>query len=199
MLLAILKLQAPRCMIEWKLAYISARNMGQWLSGKVSSVRSILGYPGDIRPSRTTSLVVLMGFEVERARSIIENYEPRQIILGMGRKSESISDDLYDRNKQLFDVARHEFDVNTENTFEFSSREPLKVQSELSKIVRRVDRSNIIIAPLHTKLSTVGVGLYALDHPMVQVCYAPVEEYNEEAYSAPGDDVYLVPVKMLFP
>jgi hypothetical protein len=58
--------------------------------------------------------------------------------------------------------------------------------------------SNIVIAPLHTKLSTIGVGLYALEHTEAQVCYAPVEEYNETAYSAPGRDIYTIPLASLF-
>ncbi len=196
MLLAILKLKLTngRHLDLWSLAYVGARNMGEWLSGKVTSVRSVLGFPGDVRPSRSTRLVVLLGFEVNRARSIIEEYEPKQIVLGMGYKSESITDDLYDRNKALFDRLGQEFQDTIENTFEFSARDPLKVQFELDAIVGNDNQSNVVIAPLHTKLSTIGTGLYALSHPSVQVCYAPVEEYNEDAYSAPGPDVYLVPL-----
>src|SRR6202162_2536425 len=102
MLLALVKLKRPQRSEHCKLAYVGAKNMGEWLSGKVTAHRSVLGYPGDIRPSRPTRLVVLMGFEIPRARSIIETYEPKQIILGMGRRPESITDALYERNKELF-------------------------------------------------------------------------------------------------
>ncbi len=110
MLLAILKLGPSRRMANWRLAYVSARDMGQWLSGEVhdGSIRSWIRrrYQTVLRRTR---LVVLLGFEVGRARSIIESYEPKQIVLGMGGKSESISDDLYYRNKELFDQLAREF------------------------------------------------------------------------------------------
>jgi hypothetical protein len=201
MLLAILKskLSDRNLLGRWNLAYVGALNMGDWLSGKVTSVRSVLGFPGNIRPSRSTRLVVLLGFEVNRARSIIEAYEPKQIVLGMGYKAESINDALYARNKELFDRLNQEFQDSVERAFEFSARDPLKVQSELDEVIGAADESNVVIAPLHTKLSTVGAGLYALNHPNVQVCYAPVEEYNEEAYSAPGPVVFLVPLDSIFP
>jgi hypothetical protein len=201
MLLAILKskLSDRNRRERWNLAYVGALNMGDWLSGKVTSVRSVLGFPGDIRPSRSTRLVVLLGFEVNRARSIIEAYEPKQVVLGMGYKAESINETLYVRNKKLFCDIRQEFQDSVETTFEFSARDPLKVQSELDKVIGSTDDSNVVIAPLHTKLSTVGAGLYAVNHPNVQVCYAPVEEYNEDAYSAPGPDVFLVPLDSIFP
>lgn len=140
----------------------------------------------------------MLGFEVNRARSIIEAYEPKQIVLGMGYKTESINETLYVRNKRLFEHLRQEFQESVEATFEFSARDPLKVQLELDEVIGANDNSNIVIAPLHTKLSTVGAGLYALNSTGVQVCYAPVEEYNEDAYSAPSPDVFLVPLNSMF-
>ncbi|SCX32360.1 hypothetical protein DSM25558_5452 [Agrobacterium sp. DSM 25558] len=74
-----------------RLVYISAGGMADTLSGKVTQCRSVVGYAGAIWPTRSTRLVVLMGFEIPRARAIIEAYEPKHLILGRGRKSESIS------------------------------------------------------------------------------------------------------------
>jgi hypothetical protein len=198
MLLALLKLKGALVSKHWHLAYVGAQNMGEWLSGKVTAHRSVLGYPGDIRPSRSTRVVVLMGFEIARARSIIETYEPKQLILGMGRKSESITDSLYERNKELFLEITREFRGSIEKEFEFSAREPIAVKRELEAVILPDDSTNVVIAPLHTKLSTIGVGLYGLEHSEAQVCYAPVEEYNEAAYSAPGRDIYLIPITSLF-
>lgn len=183
---------------DWHLAYVGAKFMGEWLSGEVTEVRSVLGYPGEARPSKSTRLVILMGFEVSRARRIIESYEPKEIILGMGRKAESINDDLYARNKELFDRLEREFKESIEATFEFSARNPIAVKQELTEVIGDPARANLVIAPLHTKLSTIGAGLYGASEPLAQICYASVDEYNETAYSAPGTDVYLVPLKDIF-
>ena len=194
MLLAMLSMLPPDITTNWSLAYVGAKDMGEWLSGKVTSIRSVFGYPGDVWPSKSTRLIVLMGFEIGRARTIIETYEPAEILLGMGRKSDFISEELYTRNKKLVDELALELKVNVQQRFEFSARDPLIVASELESVIQDAQRSNIVIAPLHTKLSTVGVGLYALKYPAVQICYAAVEEYNEEVYSAPGSHVYMVPL-----
>jgi hypothetical protein len=125
-----------------------------------------------------------MGFEVARARSIIETYEPKDIIIGMGEKSESITEALYERNRALFEEITSEFRDSLQLKFEFSARDPISVLKKLEQIIKLDRESNVVIAPLQTKLSTIGVGLYGLKHQEAQRCYAPVEEYNETAYSA---------------
>ena len=64
------------------LAYTSASDYDpgvpeteKWLSKGVADVRSVLGYPGDMDPTKPTHLVVLVGFEHERASMLISlNY-----------------------------------------------------------------------------------------------------------------------------
>jgi hypothetical protein len=68
----------------------------------------------------------------------------------------------------------------------------LQTLADLEKIIRLDSESNVIIAPLNTKLSTVGAGLYALRHKAIQICFPPVGEYNETTYSTPGPDAYVV-------
>jgi hypothetical protein len=197
-LLAILGTLPPPVVKQWTLAYTGVQNMGEWLSGEVTAVRSVLGYPGDVRPSKSTKLVLLMGFEVSRARSIIEVYEPKQIVLGVGRQSESITNELYDRNRRLVDGLSREFQGSIQNQFEFSPRDPIVVAQELDQAIGISTEANVILAPLHTKLSTLGAGRYALANRATQICYAAVDEYNETAYSAPGGHVFTMPVEPLF-
>lgn len=180
-----------------ELIYVSAAKMAEdWLSRNVVAHRSIIGYPGEIWPSRRTKLVLMIGFEVERARSIIENYEPAEVILGMAGLSESINSELHTRNKSFFDDLTRQFE-GIRHTFEFSARDPSATARDLESAIALDDQYNIILAPLHTKLSTVGAGLFALKHQRVQICYAQVSEYNELTYSTPGPDTYVIPVQEL--
>ncbi|EHQ99920.1 hypothetical protein [Bradyrhizobium sp. WSM471] len=197
-LFAFIKELQPSTFKHWLLAYTGAQNMGEWLSGEVTAVRSVLGYPGDVRPSKTTKLVLLMGFEVSRARSIIEAYEPKQIVLGTGRQSDSITDELYDRNRKLVDGLSREFQGSIQHRFEFSPRDPIVVARELGEAIGARGEANVVIAPLHTKLSTLGAARYALFNRAAQICYAAVDEYNENAYSAPGGHIYVMPIEPLF-
>ena len=196
MLLAILRTLAPSPGTRSEALYIGSGPMAEWLSGQVTALRSIVGYAGDMWPSRPTTLVVLIGFEFARARSIVENYEPRTLILGKGMISQSISEGLGARNDEFFRELHSQYD-NVVGTFEFSARDPFSTAEALERAVLLDGSANVIVAPLHTKLSTLGAGLFAARHPQVQVCYAPVDIYNEQEYSSIGSDAFVVELDAL--
>ncbi len=70
----------------------------KWLSKGIDSIRSVLGYPGDLAPSKKLHLIILAGFESERAEKLIEAYEPAVVSLGIGERASSISEDHHDLN-----------------------------------------------------------------------------------------------------
>lgn len=180
-----------------ELVYVSAGQMADTLSGKVTQTRSIVGFAGEIWPSKPTTLVILMGFEIPRARAIIETYEPRYLILGRGKRSDSINENLWEKNDAFFRELASSY-ANVEAVFEFSARDPLAVAEQLETAITTSAKSNLVLAPLHTKLSTIGVALYAQRHRNAQVCYAEVGAYNERAYSTVGDDAYMFSLTQLF-
>jgi hypothetical protein len=198
MLYALIRSVDADATTQWELVYLGAQGMGDWLSGKVTNVRSVYGFPGEMWPSKKTRLVLLMGFEVERARSIFEVYEPATVFIGTGKKSESISEELHKRNMECLNTVLLDIGGASVKHFEFSARDPAQLVHDLEKEVPIDPLSNTVIAPLNTKLSTLGVGLYALKHPEYQVCYASVDSYNEDEFSKPSDTMYSIPIKSLF-
>lgn len=178
--------------------YVSARKMGEWLSSDVTDVRSVVGYPGSISPSKKTTLILMMGFEIARARSIIEAYEPSRIILGFSNKGGSINSELFERNQDVLRRVTSDFLPLTAGSFEFSATDPISCAKSLERIILDENDQNVVLAPLHTKISALGAAAVGLRYPSVQVCYAAVEEYNEILYSEPGDEVFLIPFSDLF-
>ncbi len=143
---------------------------------------------------KSTHLVILAGIEHHRAIAAIDAYEPSNISLGMVPLGESVSPAIYERNLQLRDyIVRHFDNVTTE--FDFSAKSPLAVVTSLKIIVESRPDQNTIIVPLNTKLSTLGCGVYGLENPDVQLCYAEVEVYNAGKYSSAGDKILLVPYR----
>jgi hypothetical protein len=69
-----------------------------WLSKGVASIRSILGYPGTMLTSKPLHLVLMAGFEVERAFEVIRSYEPNLLSLGLGDSEHSVSKEHYENN-----------------------------------------------------------------------------------------------------
>jgi len=193
MLLAILRGLGLTPTVSGEVVYVGAGAMGKPLSGAVKGFRSVMGYAGAMVPRSPTLLVVLLGFELQRAQSIIENYEPDQILLGVGGPKTSVSAELHATNKGFFDQLRVRYAALTE-TFEFSATDATAAALELQTAIGDAAGRNVILAPLNTKLSTLGAGLYALKNPSVQICYASVESYNESEYSSAGSGVYVSPL-----
>jgi hypothetical protein len=167
-----------------------------WLSRGVSQVRSVLGFPGNLLPSKRLHLIVLVGFEHERAKAVIEMFEPSVLTLGVGEKSQSVSDEHFETNHRFFDDVRKFVDRRTSisadvNSFEFSCVDPQATKASVIEEIGKYPDYNTVICPMNTKLSTLGVALAASENPAVQVCYSRAIEYNEVGYSTASDQVTL--------
>ncbi|PYG34374.1 hypothetical protein [Pelagimonas varians] len=181
---------------EASFVYSVAAEMGDWLSNNVRQIRPVIGYPGDMISRQSTHLVIMAGIEHHRAVAAIDAYEPSNISLGIVPLEDSVSLEIHERNLQLRDyIVRHFDNVTTE--FDFSAKSPQAVISKLRQIVSSRPDQNTIIAPLNTKLSTLACGVYGLENPAVQLCYAEVEVYNAGKYSTAGDEVLLIPYRSL--
>jgi len=165
-----------------------------WLSRGVRRVRSVLGYPGRLIPTKPLHLVVLVGFESERAQSLIEMMEPAMLSLGVGDPKHSVSSKHYARNQKFFDklqqfLKRQSNQQPRTYQFQFSCVDPVMAQQSVLNHVRKFAAFNTVICPMNTKLSTVGVGMAAMQDDALQVVYAEADEYNEAGYSTPGDKI----------
>ena len=185
-----------------KLAYTAAQEYAvglieeeKWLARGISDIRSVLGYPGSMVPTRKFHLVVMVGFEHERATRLIETFEPASLSLGFGAPGISINDRL-----QAINAEFHKRLVNMYGpviSFEFSCVNPQEVYRTLNHQIEVFPRHNVVIAPLNTKISVVGAGLCALHNEDVQLCYAAASSYNIDGYSVPSDDCYLFSISSL--
>jgi hypothetical protein len=169
----------------------------KWLTKGVGEIRSVLGYPGRIIPTRKIHLIVLVGFETERAERIIAAYEPSELSLGYGSPLESISLPLHKLNKRFHKKLSDRYKNVAD--FTFSCEDAIAAKAAVQKRVESRDGFNVFIAPMNTKISTVGVALAALENPAIQLCYATAEQYNFEAYSTPSSECYLFEVPLLAP
>ncbi|OIQ64046.1 hypothetical protein GALL_544070 [mine drainage metagenome] len=164
----------------------------KWLTKGVGDVRNIIGYPGYISPARHNHLIILFGFEVERTQRVIEKFEADIVSIGFGSEENSINSVHYainqNRHKQLLN-----FNSNL-NVFTLSLIDPKKTKANLIEQILKYPDTNVIIAAMNTKLSTVGAALAFRDNPDIQLCYVKANLYNIEGYSLAGENVYLFDV-----
>lgn len=165
---------------------IGDANENKWLSKGVREIRSVLGYSGAVRPSLSFHLIVLPGIEFERVEELVIQFEPSSVSVGRADRSEhGVTPHLAVHEHQCGLVRELVSDVRE---FTFAALDPVRTSDALS---RECDlhrgRSNIVLAPMNTKLSTIGAALAVRRCPSVQICYASVELYNYDRYSLPGD------------
>ncbi len=164
----------------------------KWLSRGIGDVRSILGYPGKIIPSRKTHLVIIVGYEHERAAGIIETIDPNSIALGFGQSSSATTEKDKDANEHfMMLVEQMATSFSNVNRFVIPCDNPRGTHDELVAQVRKVEDKNVIIAPMNNKLSTIGAAWTAFENDNIQLCYAQALSYNYKSYSSPGTQCYL--------
>ena len=181
--------------------YNSAKDMNKdFLSSGILDVHSVLGYGGIISPLKRDHLIVILGFETERARKIMDIYETDRITIAIGKESRSINKKLHGKNKETLaqiqeDIAMGRLPNAPIEVVEIAIDDAIEAQQDLCKIVEQYPEHNNIIAPLNTKLSTVGAGFCAMKNPRVQICYSQMASYNFLDYSTPSNKFYIFDVK----
>lgn len=184
---------SPNDSLEFLYANASKYSVGDasedvWLSKGIREVRSILGYPGDIVPSKRIHLVVLVGFEDERALSLIRECEPSRISLGLGDEAEEATRPHQDTNVARLQRLKSVLSACEEFTFKGYDADATKIA--IKEQIAKASGFNTIVAPMNTKISTLGAAAVALENESVQICYAQPNRYNCARYSLPGSDFY---------
>jgi len=196
---------------KWRLApgsrvtafYHKAKRYGRtpkkgWLTQGVREVRSVLGYAGQMRISANTHLVLLAGFETERAQEIIDTIEPGLLSLGMigGPQPVPVEPNPHDETLKEFTARVRSFYAGAQlDEFPFSSSDPLFTRDSILEVAKKSKR-NVILACLNSKPAMVGACLAAIEYPMIQLIYAQPLYYNTTSYSEPSGKILLFSVPL---
>jgi len=165
----------------------------KWLSRGVGEVRTVLGFPGNVTPLKKTHLILIVGYEHERAEGIIEVVEPNSIALGYGRSGSATSEKNRDSNKHYHHlVEQMATSFCSVNSFEIPCNDPLGTCKEFQNQINKAEGKNILLAPMNNKLSTIGAAITVFNNKNVQICYAQALVYNYSHYSSPGSECYIL-------
>ena len=162
----------------------------KWLSKGIRDVRSVVGFPGRMIPSKSTHMIVLVGFEYDRTLELVKLCEPTFVSLGVADSREEGVRGHQATNEQMVERLRRVFGDADDFTFQaYDAKATSVALSEQMEV--RAD-CNTVVVPMNTKISTVGSLLLALENEAVQLCYAPANVYNVDRYAVPDDDYYLL-------
>lgn len=174
-----------------KLVYNGASKYANWLSKGCKGVRNVVGFPGFFNPSYKDHMIILTGFEKERATKLIESFDPDRLSIGFG----------YDPTDPNHLTTMEKMKVDFEDWFEnmgrawtqftFSCSQINSTINEIKKNTETSKNENIILVPLNTKLSTIAVALIALENKDIQIVYPIPEVYNLD-YSTPNNSFTVI-------
>jgi len=160
----------------------------KWLSKGIGEIRNVIGYSGFMNPLKKNHLIVLVGIELERTKSLIDRLEPNSLSLGVSNDFCSKSPSGTDLNRKKHKELCEKY-LGAES-FEFTVIDPKPVKEKLREIASMHKDSNIIIAAMNNKISTIGAGSYANENPEVQISYATALQYNIIGYTIPGVECF---------
>lgn len=167
----------------------------KWLSRGIGEVRSVLGYSGNLRPSRDNLLIVIVGYEYERAARIIDEISPDQLMIAYNIDNNATTEKNRDANENYVKLLNKLAVFYEEpQSFIVPSDNPYEAYKALCKKLDSIGTEvNVTIVPMNNKLSTLGAALVGQSRPDVQICYAPALIYNTSSYSEPGNLCYIFP------
>lgn len=154
-------------------------NLFQPLSFGISKIFPVPTYSGDFDFYKDLLLVLMLGYEGERALAIFEEMDPDECLLLIakptyhGKEWEGRTEFL---NKEIINV------VGQSKIKYVDARDPLKVHQQLFKLLssRENRKYNQAIAPLGTKPQTLGLYTYLSTNPTnTIVVYGSPSRHNE--------------------
>lgn len=165
----------------------------KWLSRGIGEVRSVLGYPGNLKPSQNNLLIVIVGYEFERAARIIDEIDPDYLLIGYNTGKNATTEKDRDASAGYLRLLKNMAAYYEESDdFMVPSDNPYEAYKAMCEKIDTIDKDiNITIVPMNNKLSTLGVALIGLTRPEIQICYAPALIYNTSSYSSPGHMCYV--------
>jgi hypothetical protein len=163
---------------------------GGWLTRGVKAVRAVPGFGGVQPPGKGKLLVILLGHEEERAAITWKRHQPRKCVIVLpapGYRPE-LTEMLDGRHSLLFTMAAKSA---------VRVRIPARGIQETRDLILRLweehkDTHYLVVAPLGTKLQTLGVFDAVRRQPAIQITYAVPAIYNHQRFSQKSGEVWQV-------
>ena len=160
----------------------------KWLSRGVTTIRTIIGYPGGFRGERPTHLIVLVGHEFERLFAIAEYVEPSKLTIGAEQEATSTVLGAGVLSGEVAQRLRDRIHVPEIGDISFSASSIKDVIASLDRLDFNVSDENVALVAMNTKLASVGAALFSLANRGVRMVYAVPREYNPLYCVGVGDE-----------
>jgi hypothetical protein len=171
-----------------RILYVTPKKYGNWLSRGYKRFMLLPFFQGPSTFHNKVALLVLTGFEKERAISLIDDLEPSAVFLAMAEPGtapqfQETSRQTVNRIKELRQIYNEIFFI--------SGNDPFKCRDSLIEIMDRCSPEyDFFVAPIGPKLTVLGLYLAYEKKPNFRIVYPFTQTYNIEHYSSGCRNVY---------
>ena len=162
------------------------------LTRGVEQITTVADFFGSPSFERETILVLLLGFEPERALAVWKHYNPTKTIALITNPPRDGNPDYlkFAQENNAYLLSQPSVEVR-----DVPADTPHVVKDALEAIYASARGAfNMVIGPFGTKPQTVGVFLFCLEHPKVQVVYSFPEKYTRSYLNRKPGPTLLLPL-----
>ncbi len=162
-----------------RILYTKPIRYGRWQSKGFKEVVTVPSFAGTQIPGRKKLLILLAGFEEERMLRLWDEHEPSKTILVIGNPPTS-------KEFLRINKIKSRMILNRPNVIEEQAPadDPFSFCQKIEQILLEHKRDyNIFIAPMNTKIQTVGLFLLFEKYSWFQITLAVPNDYNVKDYS----------------
>jgi len=162
------------------------------LTKGVDQIATIPNFFGNISLEKQTVLVLSLGFEPERSLAVWKHFNPWKTFALLTNPPRAGNADYlkYAQDNNSYLLSQPSVEVR-----HVPPDNPYAVKSELESIYGEIKGSfNMVIGPFGTKPQAVGVFLFCMEHPKVQVVYAFPGNYTRSYVQRKAGDTLLLPL-----
>jgi hypothetical protein len=171
-----------------RILYVSPQSYGDWLSEGYTYPIVPTFFEGPRNLEKRRALLLLTGFEYDRAVGLIDDFEPSAVIIG--KPKPGTSDKFLDTSEMLVEKLKKTRKIESK-IYEVPANDPFSCKKCLEKIMREHSQTyDFLVSALGTKLEAIGTYLAYEQAQKFRVVYPLPLIYNVVNYSSGCLDVY---------
>lgn len=159
---------------EIEIIYTIPEEVNPEISKGAAGFSNIPFFDGRFLIEKRKLLILLIGYEVDRALLLWRELEPSRVIIAEG--VEPTAKNFYEKNKRTVEEVRK---FGRSEIIQITANDPHKAKDQLSKIFKKeLENYNIFVSPFNTKLQAVGLYLAWENNPDVQIVIAFPDKFS---------------------
>lgn len=164
---------------DFEIVYSKPKEYGKWLSKDPGRPRLLYKHSGITQLGAQTALLLVTGFDLERAGQLIQYFEPKVTFLALQRGEQYNNQQLnIERNLEALER------LCEIRSFTIDAFAADGGASELeSYIAKEVSNFNIVASSLGPKPSSFALYKLHKKYQNIGLCYIPSTSYNTDSYS----------------